>query len=494
VCPAPALAAVSAGRYNHPAFIGSERKSAHVSKHPRGLYPLFFTEMWERFSFYCMLALLTLYMDAPVREGGLGFDPQWSSQIYGLYKGFVYFSPLFGGLLADRLWGYGRTIIVGGLVMMAGHLALAGEGLAFFFVGLACLITGNGLFKPNISTMVGNLYRDRPALRDQGFSIFYMGINMGAFVAPLVANFLKNHFAKDVDGVKVFGWHYAFGVAAIGMIVSVVIFLCCRRLVAAGELPSQAPAEARREEPVPPRLERMRVQALFIIFGVVVFFWMAFNQNGVTLVRWARDHTEPFHGLNFKDDASLTLSINPFLVIVLTPLLVGFWAVLRKAGLYVSTPRKMLLGMLLTAGCFGVMALAAEQLGGDDKARVTIAWLLAGYVLVTIGELCLSPMGLSVVSKLAPQRHAGLFMGGWFVATALGTYLSGFLGMFWKNPLAPTDYFLMLCGTSLFAAVLLFLLLGRLEAVLPREQPPAPPPPQPVGHEPVDETGILVKR
>ncbi len=431
--------------------------------------------MWERFSFYCMMALLTLYMDAPESEGGLGFHENSSSQIYGFYKGFLYFTPLFGGLLADRLWGFTRTIFAGGIAMMAGHLALAGEGLAFFYAGLCLLIIGNGLFKPNISTMVGNLYHRNPDLKDQGYNIFYMGINIGAFIAPLVANGLKNAV----------GWHTAFGAAAVGMALSLVIFYLCRKLVVEGERTASRVVEQTPSvngDGVANSVagnERLRIQALFIIFGVVVLFWMAFHQNGLTLSRWARDHTEPFLGIDFRDNAALTLCINPFLVIVLTPILVMFWGWLKRIGWEVSTPKKMAIGMVLTASCFLVMAMGG--LAGGNAGRVSVFWLIGGYFLVTIGELCLSPMGLSVVSKLAPARHAGLFMGGWFVATAFGNYLSGAIGVFWRE-WSHSAFFFFLVVTSLGAAAVLALFLPRLEAAV-KSVAPTPPSPQLVASE-----------
>src|SRR5262249_39034187 len=254
-------------------------------KHPPGLYVLFVTEMWERFSFYSMLNLLTLYMDARTDLGGLGFAPEVSAQVYGLYKGLLYFSPLLGGLIADRWWGFTRTILVGGAAMMCGPLALAGEGLALFFVGLGCLIVGNGLFKPNISTMLGNLYEHRPDMKDRGFSIFYMGINLGSLSGTLTANLLRKMFVVDVPAVfgagtvglatsplvaattlavnqqkdfgQRFGWHYAFAAAALGMLLSLVVFAACRRWVGAGGRPADRPLAAAAE--LPPEVERQRV-------------------------------------------------------------------------------------------------------------------------------------------------------------------------------------------------------------------------------------------
>jgi POT family proton-dependent oligopeptide transporter len=234
-----------------------------------------------------------------------------------------------------------------------------------------------------------------------------------------------------------------------------------------------------------PEEERIRVRALFIIFGVVMLFWMAFHQNGMTLIRWARDHTSPFLGIDFRTNAALTKAINPALVIILTPLLVMFWTALRKRNWEASTPRKMMFGMLLTASCFLVMGIGGLQ--GGDYGQVSIWWLLGGYFLVTLGELCVSPMGLSVVSKLAPPRHGGLLMGGWFVATALGNYLAGAIAVYWQR-WDHSTFFFLLVGTSLLAAAVLWLVMGRLEHAMSlvaptpvRATPPGDVEPQPVG-------------
>jgi POT family proton-dependent oligopeptide transporter len=229
----------------------------------------------------------------------------------------------------------------------------------------------------------------------------------------------------------------------------------------------------------------MRVRALLFIFAVVALFWMAFKQNGLTLTRWARDHTAPFLGIDFEHNASISLAINPALVILLTPLLVLFWSFLKRAGMEVSTPRKILIGMLLTAACFLVMGVGGLQLDEGDHGRVSVVWLFAGYVLVTLGELCVSPMGLSVVSKLAPPRYAGLLMGGWFVATSLGAYLAGALGAYWKEWTHAT-FFFVLVGSSLAAALLLQAFMGMLEKAMHATDPaPVTPVPEPESRQPV---------
>ena len=426
------------------------------SKHPKGLYVLFFTEMWERFSFYSMLALFVLYMAAPVEAGGLGWTKAEASTLYGWYLALVYFTPFFGGLLADRLLGYSRAIMAGAIFFCAGHLLLAVDSMVAFYAALGCLIIGNGLFKPNISTMVGKLYPAGSPLRDAGFNIFYMGINIGALAAPLVAGNLAKHV----------GWHYGFGAAAVGMFVSLVIFASFKHHVAHVDRPLRD-REAADEEDTPPEVQRRRTQALFVIFGIVVLFWMAFHQNGNTLNFWAEHNTwwgSPDELAADRPHASITQSFNPFFVILFTFLLVPFWGLLRRKGREPSTPGKIGVGMLLTALAFTVMGVAG--LAGGDDGRVWVGWLVGGYAIVTLGELCLSPMGLSLVTKLSSRRNAGLMMGLWFTATAVGNYLSGFVGTYWER-WSHSTFFFVLVGSSLFAALVLRLFLPFLKSAMP---------------------------
>ncbi len=422
-------------------------------KHPPGLVVLFLTEMWERFSFYCMLSILSLYMNEQLTGGGLGFSTDTTSQIYGLYVGLVYFTPFFGGILADRVLGIRKTVVIGGLFMMAGHFLLAFRPLPFFFSALICLIIGNGCFKPNISVMLGNLYRDMPEKKDDAYNIFYMGINVGAFFSPLVAAYLRSLH-------PIHGWHYAFAAAGVGMIISLVTFALFQRHVRAGEnLKDDAENDQGMgsEIQLTPEQNRRRVTALLIIFGVVVFFWMAFHQNGLTLTFWARDATDT------TLSPELFQSVNPFFVLAFTPLIVGFWNVLRKRKMEPSTAAKLGIGMLLTAGCYAIMAAAAFS--GGNTGRVSVAWLISAYAVITMGELCLSPMGLSLVSKLSPWKIRGMMMGGWFAATAIGNYLSGLLGSLWDD-LQHSTFFIILVATSLFAALLLFLFLKVLSPTI----------------------------
>jgi POT family proton-dependent oligopeptide transporter len=411
-------------------------------KHPPGLPALFFTEMWERFGFYCMLSILALYMNE-----ALGFGTRTVGLIYGAYIALVYFTPLLGGLLADRWLGFGRSILVGAVFMGSGYFLLAIPPLPVFFAGLACVIIGNGLFKPNISTLLGNLYRDVPEKRDDAYNIFYMGINIGAFFSPIVAASLRNTL----------GWGYAFAAAGVGMIVSMILFSLLRKHTIAGETKIARSTDHVTDIALNPKQERDRLTALFLVFGIVIVFWMAFHQNGFTLTFWARDAT------SMTLPPEITQAFNPFFVVAFTPLVVWFWKKLRARRKEPSTAAKIGIGMLLTAGAYSVMTGAA--LSGGDSGRVSIVWLIAAYAVITLGELCLSPMGLSLVNKLAPARMRGMLMGGWFAATAVGNYLSGLVGSFWDD-MAHSSFFVILVASSLGAALLLLIVLRRIRPTI----------------------------
>ncbi|HEY3296329.1 MAG TPA: peptide MFS transporter [bacterium] len=413
-------------------------------RHHPGLAVLFFTEMWERFSFYCMLSILALYMDE-----SLHFSTGTIGQIYGAYIGLVYFTPLIGGWLADRYLGFRKAILIGGVLMGIGHLCLAFTPLTFFFSGLAFLIAGNGMFKPNVSTILGNLYRDMPEKRDDAYNIFYMGINLGAFFSPLVASYLRNNF----------GWHYAFGAAGVGMIIALAVFTIFRKTVASGEISAAERANQPTGKAVQltKRQEKDRIVALLTIFAVVVVFWMVFEQNGFTLTFWARDNTET------TISPEIFQSVNPVFILLLTPLLVWFWNRLRKIGKEPATATKIALGMLLTAAAYGVMTLAGWS--GGDHGRVGVGWLVGTYGVITVAEILLSPMGLSLVSRLAPPRMAGMLMGTWFAFTALGSYLAGLIGGFWDR-MDHSTFFLILVVASLAAFAVLMLVLRKLHGTI----------------------------
>jgi POT family proton-dependent oligopeptide transporter len=450
-----------------------------LRRHPAGLYVLFLTEMWERFGFYCMSAIFLNYMKDP--QNGHPSLQHNAAQILGLYLGFVYFTPFFGGIIADRWLGYRASIYGGGLLLAAGYFLLGVDHLTAFFGGIALVVLGNGLFKPNISTMVGKLYPAGDPRLDSAYTIFYMGINIGAFISPLTATMLINYFRAGTFDA----YHVAFSAAGVGMIISVITFALLRRWVAGEDRPTAA-APAIDAAEVPPAVQRHRHLALLIIFMVVILFWMAFKQNAGTFNLWFKDHTartpEPWlrsaiesvglerYLLDAEGMLGKTLQsmINPFFVIAFSPLMVWFWSNLRKRGIEPPTPGKVALGMLLTACAFSLMMSAG--LSGGDTGRVSGAYLVGAYAILTLGELCLSPMGLSLVSKLAARRQRSMWMGGWFAATAIGGYLSGAIGGLWDE-WAHSTFFAFLAGSSLVAFAVMMGFYRYTSRAMPTKKP-----------------------
>lgn len=420
--------------------------SAHAAeRHPTGLYVLFATEMWERFSFYSMLAMFTLYLQNPTQ--GFGWTAAEATGLYANYLAFVYASPLVGGWLADRKLGYRRAVMIGGVFFMAGHLLLAFRSLPIVYAALTCLVIGNGFFKPNVSAMVGNLYPEGSHLKDRAYNIFYMGINVGAFMAPVVAEIVSQRW----------GFHPAFAVAAFGMLISVSILWRFKTHVEhadRGRLAARAPERTAIDDVSDAR----RIGALVVIYFIVIVFWMVFHQNGSTLTYWANNNTD------WNVSGVISNAINPFWVVTLTFPLVWLWTWLDSKGMEPSTPTKMAIGMCLTGLSFGVLYLAAIN-GGDAGVRMSPAWLIGAYAVLTLGELMLSPMGLSLVSKVAPQRMRGVMMGGWFVATAIGNKLT-MIGVYWEVWKHST-FFLVLGSMALAMAVVLLFLLKPLKKAMP---------------------------
>jgi POT family proton-dependent oligopeptide transporter len=516
-----------------------------VNKHPKGLYVLFGTEMWERFSFYSMLALFTLYLRNP--DQGFGWTAAEATTLYSTYLFFVYFSPLVGGFLADWKLGYRRAVMIGGVFFMAGHALLSIRSLPAVYAALTCLVIGNGFFKPNVSTMVGNLYPEGSHLKDRAYNIFYMGINIGAASAPIVMEIVKTKF----------GYHPAFAVAAFGMLISVGILWKFKRDVEGKEgrsidqMPAHEVADvAATTVDVPPHSvsrqkamdavpEWKRIFALIVIFLIVIVFWMVFHQNGSTLTYWADDNTA------WDVSGTIANAINPIWIITLTFPLVWFWKWMDQRGKEPSTPTKMAIGMFLTALSFFILFTAAragesyvpqpdsyptaafritdrtigslradgvpedvlakldrehirsKKFAKDDKGsglahftdelntalgsqatqyrepilrrayifRVSPLWLILAYMVISLGELMLSPMGLSLVSKVAPIRVRGLMMGGWFVATAIGNKLT-MIGVFWERWLQ-SSFFIILGTMALIMAFVLLVLLRPLKKAMP---------------------------
>jgi len=414
------------------------------TSHPPGLYVLFFTEMWERYSFYSMMAILSLYMNE-----ALHFDIAQVGRIYGLYTAGVYFLPLAGGLLADRLLGFNRAIIIGGVLMMFGHIVLGIELMPFFYSGLILLACGSGLLKPNVSTIVGNLYRSRPELRDQGFNIFYVGINLGAFVSPLTVSWLRTNY----------GWSVAFMSAAVAMLFSLVTFIGFNRHVA--EAATKVDKTSTEARIIGPAEARSRVITLLAVFTISTAFWLAFYQIFYTFTFWARDNT------------ATTIAperfqvFEPLGVIVLSPVLVAVWMWLQRRNAEPSTPVKMLLGVVLCAGAFGMLGYAGTI--GGDTGRVSPLWLIAANIIIALGEIALSPMGLSLVNSIAPPRSRGLLMGGWFASLALGGYLSGYIGAYWDR-MPHSRFFAMVAVILAGTAIPLSLMTPQIKRTIRRAE------------------------
>jgi POT family proton-dependent oligopeptide transporter len=477
--------------------------------HPAGLFVLFFTEMWERFSYYGMRALLTLYMvsylikDPEKANAVFGFDTlrhlletgfgpletqPLASQLYGLYTGFVYLSPFFGGILADKVWGPKKTVYVGGVLMAIGHFLMAIESM--FLLALFFLILGNGAFKPNISTQVGNLYEHGDERRDGAFTIFYMGINLGAFFSPLICGTLG----------QVYGWHYGFGAAGIGMLIGLCVYHFGRNYLphdkheenAAKGLPSESkgtffavktilgffgvaamffvilvlPAVLKlviaaaiivsvvvAVKKLDPE-DRGRVSALIYLCMATIMFWAIYEQQGNTLQLWADEKTDwTFFGLTVP--STWYQSFNPAMIFMFAPLLDMVWNARAKKGKTSSSIRKMGIGSILCGVAFIVMILAAKVVGEDVGVKGSLMWLVMTTWLFTMGELYLSPIGLSFVTKVAPEKMLSMMMGMWFLSSFFGNYLGGFLGSFYEK--MPKDaFFLLLCGMGILVGVFFF--------------------------------------
>src|SRR5574341_1338864 len=424
--------------------------------HPRGLSTLFFTEMWERFSYYGMRALLILYMTAAVSAGGLGFDTARAAAIYGWYTFSVYALAIPGGWLADRFLGQYNTVLLGGIVIALGQFSLALTPLPFFFTGLSLIAVGTGLLKPNISTMVGSLYETEDARRDAGFSLFYMGINLGAMIAPLIVGTL----GQRVD------WHIGFAVGGVGMTLGLIQYVlgkprlmpALRRLdaraSAAGTTTSVAGGFSAEEW--------KRIAAIGVFFVFSTLFWGAFEQAGSSLNLFADRHTRlSVFGWSFP--STWFQSLNSLFIIAFAPMFAWAWIALAKRSREPSSPAKFGWGLLLVGLGFLLLVPAASLAQGGTL--VSPAWLVGVYLLHTYGELCLSPVGLSLVTKLAPQRIVGLMMGVWFLSIASGNKVGGWVaGLFETLPLPLL--FGAVAGTTIGSAVVLVLLIRPVRKLM----------------------------
>jgi proton-dependent oligopeptide transporter, POT family len=413
--------------------------------HPKGLYVLFFTEMWERFSYYGMRSLLVYYM---IKH--LQFAQERSSEIYGFYTGFVYFTPLFGGMLADRLLGQRRTVILGAVLMAIGHFLMAFERL--FFPALLFLILGNGAFKPNISTQVGALYPPGDHRRDRAFSIFYMGINLGAFFSPLVCGTLGEKF----------GYHWGFAAAGVGMVIGLLIYLSGQRHLAPDLIMQKKQSGQRISREPLTHEDWLKVGAIFAMMALSVVFWSVYEQQGNTMALWADANTDRMI-FGWEMPASWFQAFNPLMIFIFVPLLTMFWQRQDRRKKEPSSIAKMGIGCILLAAAFLVLIPPARELAVHPRA--SLWWLAACTFVLTIGEIYLSPIGLSLVTKIAPSRMASMMMGVWFLSSFFGNYLSGYLGTFWEK-MPREHFFLLMSGLALAAGVAFFTLLKPLKKAI----------------------------
>jgi proton-dependent oligopeptide transporter, POT family len=449
--------------------------------HPWGLSTLFLTEMWERFSFYGIRPLLTLFMAAALMNGGFGFERPQATAIVGIYSSSVYLASLPGGWIADRLLGLRRAILYGAILISAGHISIGLSALAggkiTFFLGLVLIVLGTGLLKPNISAIVGDLYPEGGARRDAGFSIFYMGINTGAFFAPLITGFLG----------EIYGWHLGFGAAGVGMLIGLIVFAVRAKstLGSLGMEPTKDPnpmIQAKRENQVKLYTgiglailalviilaatgaihidaqvvgqymayvlvglaivyfaylfiagglnsdEKKRVIVIGVLFVAAAIFWGAFEQAPTSLSLFAKDFTQRTI-FGFEVPATWLQAVNSLFIILLAPVFAVVWTGLSKRGMDLSSPAKFALGLALAGVGFLIMIFASNILvAGNGAVKVSMLWLIATYFFHTLGELCVSPVGLSSMTKLSPRRYVGQMMGIWFLAASLGNLVAGLVG------------------------------------------------------------------
>ena len=427
--------------------------------HPKGLGPLFFTELWERFSYYGMRSILILYMTSTAAQGGLGFDVKHAASIYGWYTMAVYITAVPGGLVADYLTGARLAVFLGGIIIACGHFSMVFHSMTTFYLGMALIAIGTGLLKPNISVMVGKLYGKDDPRRDSGFSIFYMGINIGALLAPLVVGYLaKGETFKSFlswtgqDPSK--SWHWGFAAAGVGMILGFFVYILRRRtLEHVGE---KVPRESQLKTESAPAADKAltpdewkRIIAIVVLFVFTILFWAAYEQKGASLNLFADrlTRTEIF-GSSFP--APYLQSLTPAFVILLTPLFARLW--IQLGDRQPSSPAKFGLGIVLIGAAYLLMIPAAML---TAQGRVSFWWLVGLYFLEVCGEMCLSPVGLSMVTRLAPVKIVGIMMGLWFFATSLGNKLAGYLAGFFV-----TDNSWQL--TKLYGGIAFGLLLSAL--------------------------------
>ncbi|HKV32687.1 MAG TPA: peptide MFS transporter [Pyrinomonadaceae bacterium] len=405
--------------------------------HPRGLPVLFFTELWERFSYYGMRSILILYMTSAAAQGGLGFSVKDAASIYGTYTMSVYLTAVPGGLIADYLTGARLAVFLGGVIIAAGHFSMVFRSMTTFYLGLILISVGTGLLKPNISTMVGGLYRQNDPRRDSGFSIFYMGINLGSVLAGFIVGYLAKgvtfkNFLASIGQDPNSSWHYGFGAAGVGMVLGLVIYLLNQRKLkdVGNKIPKASKNKSATETVVREPLTRddwKRIAAIFIFFLFTILFWGAYEQKGASLNLFAdRLVRAEIFGMSFP--VPFLQSLTGIFVIILAPIFSFVW--IRMKDRQPSSPGKFALGLVFIGLAF-MLLVPASLLTADGK--VTFWWLVGLYFLAVCGEMCLSPVGLSTVTKLAPIKLVGIMMGVWFLAASFGNKLAGYLSGFFVS-------------------------------------------------------------
>ncbi len=486
-------------------------------KHPKGLYVLFATEMWERFNYYGMRALLVLYLTASLTAGGFQLNRSQALEIYAIFSGLVYLTPIIGGILADKILGQRQAIYIGGILMALGQFTLALSQTMpttyrqfIFNSGLGIIILGNGFFKPNISTLVGKLYPDDDARKDAAFTIFYMGINLGAFIAPLICGYIASQF----------GWSWGFSCAGIGMIVGVIWFITQEKYVENSELSANIPASTlsytNRHITSWTRVMLFTVSSIAFVWGVLwsvnhlsitiqhytlsilipigvfavaylifkntngmaewkksgvilllmlfnMVFWAGFEQAGGTFNLFAQQHTNRLIG-NWEIPASWFQAINAIGIIALAPIISSLWIWLTHRNKNPSIPIKFSFGLILLGLGFIIMQIAKNT--SIDTPLVSPLWLVSVYTIHTVAELCLSPIGLSMVSKLAPKKITSVMMGLWFISIAMGNYFAGILENLLHHHLQKVELFYFLAITSIFAGIVLGILAPFLHRII----------------------------
>ncbi|WP_175988538.1 peptide MFS transporter [Bacillus sp. Marseille-Q1617] len=447
-------------------------------KHPKGLYLLFFTELWERYSYYGMRALLVLYLTTAFVSGGLGVEPAQALSIYGIYTGSVYFTPILGGWLTDRYIGLRKAITIGGITMACGDFTIfLTHSQAGLYIGLALLVIGNGFFKPNISTLVGELYPRNDKRKDAAFTIFYMGINLGAFFAPLIAGFLaEDLFLRPLDdGTMHYGFKWAFLASSLGMITGQLIFslFSKRYLGKVGLKPNKQLAEESNENQSVPLSgkEKQRTRAILILACFVVFFWAGFEQAGSSFTLYTKNFIDR-EIFGYTIPVAWFQSVNPLFIIILAPILSGVWLRLsnsKRGDLNMTT--KMALGMILLGLGFMILIPAVLQTGSDEQnivTRANIMFIIFTYLFHTLGELFLSPVGLSLVSKVAPVKIASLLMGVWMAAIGVASLLAGQLASLTAT-LGYLEIFATIGAVAIILGLILLAISKKLVSMMKEE-------------------------